>query len=88
MKLTDEQKLRTYRSIALQLEMARIDKGWSLEEASIQIREPLKFLLKLEFGLDAIHNLRIGNLLKLASDYDKLVRVELVDAPQPKENNL
>ena len=82
MELTKLQKFRAYRSIALQFEKARIDKGWTLEEASEQSKEFLTFLYKLESGIGEIHKLKVGHLMKLASSYDKLVKIELVDAPK------
>lgn len=87
MELTTEQKYMIYRTVSLQFEKARIDKGWSTEMAAQEIDQPLKFLLRLEFGLDAIHKLRIGNLIHLASLYDKIVKIEFIDPPIEKNKN-
>lgn len=86
MELTKEQKYRAYRSVGLQFEKARIEKGWTLEEAEKQSGEPLKFLLKLEYGLDSVHKLRFGNLLKLAAIYDCLLKVDFVSQTEDKKS--
>ena len=82
MELTKIQKYRTYRSLALQFEKSRIDKGWSLEQAAAKSGEHLTILMGLEYGFNILHKLKLGNLMKYASYYDKLLKIEFVDPPK------
>lgn len=52
-----------------------------MQEERLLSKRNTIYLRKLEFGLDA-HRMHLGDLIRMAADYDKLVRVELIDPPQ------